>query len=128
MGANVAQQCLAAGLVHELEIHLVPVLLGAGRRLFEGLGAGRIELERIRVVESPDVTHLRFRVATERPRNPSAWRREGYGAITAVGGLGLDLPEGTCVGLLSPNGARKSSDDGSDGTRTRERHLIEIRS
>src|SRR5712691_10612626 len=64
MGANVAQQYLAAGLVHELEIHLVPVLLGAGRRLFEGLGAGRIELERIRVVESPDVTHLRFRVAT----------------------------------------------------------------
>jgi dihydrofolate reductase len=61
-GANVAQQYLAAGLLDELQIHVVPVLLGGGVRLFDrGAGAGR-ELECTRVVESPAVTHLRYRV------------------------------------------------------------------
>jgi dihydrofolate reductase len=61
-GANVIQQCLKAGLVDELQIHLVPVLLGGGVRLFENLGAQDVKLEPSRVVESPAVTHLRFRV------------------------------------------------------------------
>ncbi len=61
-GANVAQQYLKAGLLDEIEIHLVPVLLGAGLRLFDNLGDAQIELERTRVIDSPAVTHLRFRV------------------------------------------------------------------
>jgi dihydrofolate reductase len=62
MGASIAQQGLRAGLVDEIQIHLVPVLLGAGVRLFDHLGAENIELDITRVVDSPGVTHLRFRV------------------------------------------------------------------
>ncbi|CAA9560379.1 MAG: Dihydrofolate reductase [uncultured Truepera sp.] len=61
-GANVAQQCLKAGLLDEVQLHLVPVLFGGGLRLFDHLGGQRIELERTRVLESPGVTHLKFRV------------------------------------------------------------------
>ena len=61
-GANVAQQYLRAGLIDEIEIHLVPIFLGGGIRLFDNLGDAQIELERTRVIESPAVTHLRFRV------------------------------------------------------------------
>ena len=62
-GARIAQLALAAGVLDVLELHVVPVLLGAGRRLFEGLGAKHIELERIRAVEGADgVTHMRYRV------------------------------------------------------------------
>jgi dihydrofolate reductase len=64
-GANIIQQYLSAGLLDEIQIHLVPVLLGDGRRLFEHTGTGQIELERTRVIESPGVTHLRFRVVKE---------------------------------------------------------------
>lgn len=60
-GADIIQQCLEAGFLDELQIHLVPVLFGDGTRLFEQSDSGSIELERTRVVESPDVTHLRFR-------------------------------------------------------------------
>jgi dihydrofolate reductase len=63
MGAEVPRQALRAGLLDEVQIHLIPVLLGAGKRLFEHLGTEPIELERTRVVEAPEgVTHLRFRV------------------------------------------------------------------
>ena len=61
-GAETAQHCLRAGLLDEMEIHLVPVLLGEGRRLFEALGSDHTELELVRVLEAPGVTHLRFRV------------------------------------------------------------------
>jgi dihydrofolate reductase len=60
-GANTIQQYLAAGLVDELQVHIVPLLLGGGIRLFDDLGSG-IELETTRVIESPAVTHLRFLV------------------------------------------------------------------
>jgi dihydrofolate reductase len=60
-GANTIQQYLKAGVVDEMQIHVVPLLLGGGIRLFEGLGR-QIELETTRVIESPAVTHLRFRV------------------------------------------------------------------
>ena len=63
MGANTQQQFIRAGLVDEIHINLVPVLLGAGIRLFEHLGTEPIELENIRVIESPGVTHLGFRVS-----------------------------------------------------------------
>jgi dihydrofolate reductase len=63
-GANVAQQYLKAGLLDELQIHVAPVLLGSGVRLFEDhLGPEQVGLEITRVVESPAVTHLRYRVA-----------------------------------------------------------------
>ena len=64
-GANVVRQCVGAGLLDEIQIHLVPVLLGDGRRLFEHAGSGHIELEASRVIESPDVIHLKFRVRQE---------------------------------------------------------------
>jgi dihydrofolate reductase len=60
-GASVAQQCLRAGLLDELQIHVAPLLLGGGVRLFDG-DAEPVELETTRVIESPGVTHLRFRV------------------------------------------------------------------
>lgn len=62
-GANTAQQLMKAGLLDEVQIHLVPILLGDGRRLFEGLGSEPIEMERIRLIDGPEVTHIRFRVA-----------------------------------------------------------------
>jgi dihydrofolate reductase len=62
-GASIAQRALTAGLLDELEIHLVPVLMGDGRRLFEQLGIEQRELERIRVLEGEGgVTHLRYHV------------------------------------------------------------------
>ncbi|MGH3387736.1 MAG: dihydrofolate reductase family protein, partial [Actinomadura sp.] len=60
-GAGAAQQCLAAGLLDEIQIHLAPILLGSGTRLFEHLG-GQFQLQRTKVVETPNATHLRFRV------------------------------------------------------------------
>jgi dihydrofolate reductase len=60
--ASIAQQCIRAGLLDEVHVDLVPVLLGGGVRLFEHLGTTPIELERTRVIEAPDVTHLTFRV------------------------------------------------------------------
>jgi dihydrofolate reductase len=63
-GAQVINQFLAAGLLDELELHIVPVLLGAGARLFEDLGDAEIELEQVRAVEAPGVTHLKYRVMT----------------------------------------------------------------
>jgi dihydrofolate reductase len=62
-GAAAAQQALSAGLLDELQIHVVPVLLGAGTRLFEGGVGQEAQLERDRVVDSSAATHLRYRVA-----------------------------------------------------------------
>ncbi len=59
-GAGVARQYLAAGLLDEMELHLVPALLGGGVRLFEGLGDDLHGLAFDRTVAAPDVTHLRF--------------------------------------------------------------------
>jgi len=61
-GADITRQCLKLGLLDEIQIDLVPVLLGRGVRLFEYLGIEPIELERTRVIEAPGVTHLSFRV------------------------------------------------------------------
>ncbi|HEY8151415.1 MAG TPA: dihydrofolate reductase family protein, partial [Vicinamibacteria bacterium] len=59
-GAKAAQQYLAAGLVDEMEINLVPKLLGRGERLFDGLGDDLHGLELVRTVATPRVTHLKF--------------------------------------------------------------------
>lgn len=61
-GAALAQSLLREGLLDELEIQLVPVLLDAGRRLFN---ADRVDLDLLRVIDAPGVTHLRFRVRRE---------------------------------------------------------------
>jgi len=61
-GAQVVQQYLAAGLLDVLELHIVPVLLGDGARLFDNLGGAEIELEQLRAVEAPGVTHLMYGV------------------------------------------------------------------
>jgi dihydrofolate reductase len=62
-GAGTAQLALAAGALDELELHVIPVLFGQGRRLFEGLAPEQIELQRIRILEGEDgVTHMHYRV------------------------------------------------------------------
>jgi dihydrofolate reductase len=63
-GASIARQCLALGLLDEIQIHLAPVLLNGGTRLFEHLG-GQIQLENKRVVATPTTTHLLFAVVKE---------------------------------------------------------------
>jgi dihydrofolate reductase len=60
-GADVINQYLAAGLLDELEVHVTPLLLGGGSRLFEGVGP--MTLEQVRVVEAPGVTHVKYRAA-----------------------------------------------------------------
>jgi dihydrofolate reductase len=62
-GAYTAQTALEAGVLDELQIHQIPVLFGGGRRLFELLPA-RIELEVVRVVDTPVATHIRYRIAS----------------------------------------------------------------
>jgi len=62
MGASIAQQCLKAGLLDEIQIDLAPVLLGGGVRLFDHLDTAPIELEPQAVVQGLGVTHLRYRV------------------------------------------------------------------
>ena len=60
-GADVINQYLAAGLVDEVELHVTPILLGGGARLFDGVGPD-LKLEEIRAVEGPGVAHLKYRV------------------------------------------------------------------
>jgi dihydrofolate reductase len=61
-GADVAQQYLKAGLIDEMNIHVAPLLLGGGTRLFEDHGEALVGLECTRVLESPKATHLSYRV------------------------------------------------------------------
>jgi dihydrofolate reductase len=61
-GSTIVQQCLQAGWLDEIDIHLAPVLLGDGVRLFDHLGTEPRALEILRVVATADVTHLRYRV------------------------------------------------------------------
>jgi dihydrofolate reductase len=62
-GAGATQLALASGVLDELELHVIPVLFGQGRRLFEGLAAEQIELERTRILEGEGgVTHMHYRV------------------------------------------------------------------
>jgi dihydrofolate reductase len=61
-GAQAVQQYLAAGLLDELELHVAPVLLGGGARLFDNLGDAEVQLEQVRIVEAPGVSHLKYRI------------------------------------------------------------------
>ncbi|PWK86371.1 dihydrofolate reductase [Lentzea atacamensis] len=69
-GASAAQALLAAGQLDELELHVVPVLLGDGRRLFAPTGLDHIELELVRRLEGRDATHLRYRVVHQDGKQP----------------------------------------------------------
>lgn len=60
-GAYTSQRALEAGVLDELQIHVMPVLFGDGRRLFEVLPS-RIELEIVRVIDTPEATHIRYRI------------------------------------------------------------------
>ena len=63
-GAGIARLALPAGVLDELELHVIPVLFGQGRRLFDGLPAEQIELERTRTLEGEDgVIHVHYRVS-----------------------------------------------------------------
>ncbi|HEX2058428.1 MAG TPA: dihydrofolate reductase family protein [Actinomycetota bacterium] len=70
-GADVANQYLAAGLLDEVSLHVVPVLLGGGARLFEGLRASDVRLEQVEAIPAPGVTHLRYRVLREGRGDPA---------------------------------------------------------
>ncbi len=63
-GASLVQQFLRAGLVDELQLNVAPVLLGSGERPLDNLDGAGLVLERLRVVEAPGVTHLKYRVVT----------------------------------------------------------------
>lgn len=74
-GAGAAQSLLGAGEVDEVDLHVVPVLLGRGRRLFDRLPPGHVELDLVRRLRTPEaetphrqVLHLRYRVRSRRPR------------------------------------------------------------
>jgi dihydrofolate reductase len=60
-GADIINRYLAAGLLDELELHIIPILLGGGARLFAGVGRD-VELELVRTIEAPGVSHLKYRV------------------------------------------------------------------
>jgi dihydrofolate reductase len=62
-GANVAQQYLAAGLIDEMELHVVPILVGGGARLLDNLNGATLNLEPARTIEGSGVTHLKYRTA-----------------------------------------------------------------
>jgi dihydrofolate reductase len=70
MGASVVQQCLRAGLLSELTIDLVPLVIGRGVRLLDGLEPGMVRLELARVVDAPGVTHLTYRVIRQKGGPP----------------------------------------------------------
>jgi dihydrofolate reductase len=85
-GGNVVQQCIKAGLLDEIQIHLLPVLVGEGTRLLDHLGTRQIDLESTRVTESSGVTHFRFRVikqSTDLPRRSTDRQKL---AVTLNGG------------------------------------------
>jgi dihydrofolate reductase len=69
-GANIVTQYLQAGLLDEIQIHVIPILLGNGVRLFENLNPAEIELEKTRSIDTPRATHLRFSVVSS-PRRTS---------------------------------------------------------
>ena len=62
-GASAVNQYLAARLVDEIDVSIVPLILGAGARLFEGLDRGTLALRQIRAVEAPGVTHVKYEVS-----------------------------------------------------------------
>lgn len=69
-GASAARQALRAGLVDSFELHVIPVLLGSGVRLFDGTGTAPVELERTRLIATPVATHISYRVVPPNGQPP----------------------------------------------------------
>ena len=90
-GAGTAQLALAAGVLDELEIHLIPVLLGQGRRLFDNLAPEHIELERTRVLEGDGVTHLRYRAG--------GWARQSRPISRIIAGYTIRCRKGRIAAM-----------------------------
>jgi dihydrofolate reductase len=67
-GASIVQQYLAAGLLDEIEIHIVPLLLGGGARLLDHLDVSKVKLEPMRTIAGPGVSHLKYRVVKANAR------------------------------------------------------------
>ena len=67
MGASIVQQCLRSGLLDELTIELVPLILGRGVRLLDGLEPATADLEVTRVIDAPGVTHLTYQIRRHSP-------------------------------------------------------------
>jgi dihydrofolate reductase len=89
-GGNLLRQVIRAGLLDQLELHISPVLIGDGLRLFDAADHGAIELTPTRVIDTPDVTHIRYRVdgpapllTDDRGRGTSAGRTPGERLPTA---------------------------------------------
>ena len=61
-GADLGRQCIAAGLVDELSLHVAPLLFGSGTALFQGLGVGHVQLQLLECVGTPETVHLRYRI------------------------------------------------------------------
>jgi dihydrofolate reductase len=64
-GANIIRQYLKAGLLDEMQIHLIPILLGDGIRLFEDLDPEGIKLRKTSSIDTPSATHFRYQVRHE---------------------------------------------------------------
>ena len=62
MGTKIVQQSIRSELLDELNIHLVPIVLGGGARLLDDLEPGSVEFNLVRVIDAPGVTHLTYRV------------------------------------------------------------------
>jgi len=73
-GANIAQQYLAAGLLDEMDLHVVPLILGGGERLLDNLGGSGVTIQPIRTLEGPGVVHLKYRVVKEASTRPNGQR------------------------------------------------------
>jgi dihydrofolate reductase len=114
-GADIARQFFEVGKVDELEIHLVPVLLGGGRRLFDHLGPEHIELERTSIVEgfrrrvaipqarSPSSTKTRIARSEYRPGHPIRRPQATAGAVRTLPRLPMIVPTATIVNVAPPS-------------------------
>ncbi len=85
-GASIVQQALAAGLIDDLHIHIAPVMLGQGTRLFDNLPDRMVELERYRVVDSTDATHLSFRIPRTTEENSPMTTASKLSTVTSRDG------------------------------------------
>ncbi|NUO89401.1 MAG: dihydrofolate reductase [Dermatophilaceae bacterium] len=71
-GADLGRQCIAAGLVDELSLHVAPLLFGSGTSMFAGLDIGHVQLELLECLASPEAVHLRYRVVGRDPAQQPA--------------------------------------------------------